>query len=71
MNPIKQNDINMIIYGILALMVTLFFDVFLKGGEHELENGERIVIFLLWPIMMIWFFYHIIKEYKNRNNEQL
>jgi len=39
----------------------------LKGGEHELDNKERILITLLWPLMLIWFLYHLINE--SRNNE--
>ena len=55
----------MIIYGILGILITFFFDMALKGGEHELDNKERILITLLWPLMLIWFLYHLINESKN------
>tara|TARA_Y100000389_G_scaffold126031_1_gene123387 strand:- start:112 stop:291 length:180 start_codon:yes stop_codon:yes gene_type:complete len=57
----------MVIYGIIGLVVLLFFDIVLKGGEHELENLERILILLLWPLMLGWFTFFLIK---NKNNEK-
>ena len=57
----------MVIYGIIGLVVLLFFDIVLKGGEHELENLERILILLLWPLMLVWFIFFLIK---NKNNEK-
>ena len=59
----------MITYGIIGFIVLLFFDIVLKGGEHELENLERILILLLWPLMVIWFIFFLIKNYKNENKE--
>lgn len=57
----------MLIYGIIGLVVLLFFDIILKGGEHELDNKERILILLLWPLMLVWFTFFLIK---NKNNEK-
>mgnify|MGYP000526965848 CR=1 FL=1 len=57
----------MLIYGIIGFCVLLFFDIILKGGEHELENLERVLIFLLWPLMLVWFIFFLIK---NKNNEK-
>ena len=59
----------MITYGIIGFIVLLFFDIVLKGSEHELENLERIFIFLIWPLMVIWFIFFLIKNYKNENKE--
>jgi hypothetical protein len=59
----------MITYGIIGFIVLLFFDIILKGGEHELENLERILIFLIWPPMVIWFIFFLIKNKNNKNNE--
>jgi hypothetical protein len=59
----------MITYGIIGFIVLLFFDIVLKGGEHELVNIERILILLLWPLMVIWFIFFLIKNYKNENKE--
>lgn len=59
----------MITYGIIGFVVLLFFDIVLKGGEHELENLERILIFLIWPLMVIWFIFFLIKNYKNENKK--
>jgi hypothetical protein len=57
----------MLIYGIIGLVVLLFFDIILKGGEHELINIEKILILLLWPLMFGWFIFFLIK---NKNNEK-
>jgi len=59
----------MITYGIIGFIVLLFFDIILKGSEHELENLERILIFLIWPLMVIWFIFFLIKNYKNENKK--
>jgi hypothetical protein len=59
----------MITYGIIGFIVLLFFDIILKGSEHELENLERILILVLWPLMLIWFFFFLIKNYKNGNKK--
>ena len=59
----------MITYGIIGFIVLLFFDIVLKGSEHELENLERIFIFLIWPLMVIWFIFFLIKNYKNENKK--
>jgi hypothetical protein len=58
----------MLIYGIIGLVVLLFFDIILKGGEHELVNIERILILLLWPLMLGWFIFFLIKNNKNNKN---
>jgi hypothetical protein len=47
------------------LVVLLFFDIVLKGGEHELVNIERILILLLWPLMLGWLIFFLIKNNKN------
>ena len=60
----------MVIYGIIGLVVLLFFDIILKGGEHELVNIERILILLLWPLMLGWFIFFLIKNNKNNKNEK-
>ena len=59
----------MVIYGIIGLVVLLFFDIVLKDGEHELVNIERILILLLWPLMLGWFIFFLIKNNKNEKNE--
>ena len=59
----------MVIYGIIGLVVLLFFDIVLKDGEHELVNIERILILLLWPLMLGWFIFFLIKNNKNNKNE--
>ena len=59
----------MLIYGIIGLVVLLFFDIVLKDGEHELVNIERILILLLWPLMLGWFIFFLIKNNKNEKNE--
>ena len=60
----------MLIYGIIGLVVLLFFDIVLKDGEHELVNIERILILLLWPLMLGWFIFFLIKNNKNEKNEK-
>jgi len=60
----------MLIYGIIGLVVLLFFDIVLKDGEHELVNIERILILLLWPLMLGWFIFFLIKNNKNNKNEK-
>jgi hypothetical protein len=55
----------MLTYGIIGLVVLLFFDIVLKGGEHELVNIERILILLLWPLMLGWLIFFLIKNNKN------
>jgi len=60
----------MVIYGIIGLVVLLFFDIVLKDGEHELVNIERILILLLWPLMLGWFIFFLIKNNKNNKNEK-
>ena len=60
----------MLTYGIIGLVVLLFFDIVLKGGEHELENLERILILLLWPLMVIWFIFFLIKNNIIKKNEK-
>ena len=57
----------MIIYFIFGLLFTFIFDVILKGGEHEFNNVERIVVTILWPIMLIWFIYFTIKNFLDGN----
>ena len=57
----------MLIYGLIGLLVTFFFDIVLKGGEHELNNFERGFIFLIWPVMLLWFIYHLINEFRKRD----
>ncbi len=52
----------MLTYVIIGLCVLLFFDIILKGGEHELENIERILILLLWPLMLVWFIFYLIRH---------
>ena len=52
----------MLTYGIIGFCVLLFFDIILKGGEHELENIERILILFLWPLMLVWFIFYLIKH---------
>ena len=60
----------MLTYGIIGMVVLLFFDIVLKGGEHELENLERILILLLWPLMVIWFIFFLIKNNIIKKNEK-
>ena len=60
----------MVIYGIIGLVVLLFFDIVLKDGEHELVNIERILILLLWPLMLGWFIFFLIKNNKNNKNKK-
>jgi Zn-dependent protease with chaperone function len=60
----------MLTYGIIGLVVLLFFDIVLKGGEHELESLERILILLLWPLMVIWFIFFLIKNNIIKKNEK-
>ena len=60
----------MVIYGIIGLVVLLFFDIVLKDGEHELVNIERILILLLWPLMLGWFIFFLIKNNKNNKNNK-
>ena len=60
----------MLTYGIIGLVVLLFFDIVLKGGEHELVNIERILILLLWPLMVIWFIFFLIKNNIIKKNEK-
>lgn len=60
----------MLTYGIIGLVILLFFDIVLKGGEHELENLERILILLLWPLMVIWFIFFLIKNNIIKKNEK-
>ena len=57
----------MITYFIFGLLFTFIFDVILKGGEHEFNNVERIVVTILWPIMLIWFIYFTIKNFLDGN----
>ena len=54
----------MFIYLLIGTLVTFFFDIVLRGGEHELNNLERIFIFVTWPIMLLWFVYHLINEFR-------
>jgi hypothetical protein len=52
-------------YLMWGLLFTFLFDIILRGGEHELNNAERIVLLVLWPIWLIWFVYHTIKQIRN------
>ena len=54
----------MLIYLLFGTLVTFFFDIVLRGGEHELNNFEKVIILLLWPLMVIWFGYHLINEFR-------
>lgn len=55
----------MFTYLMWGLLFTFLFDIILRGGEHELNNAERIVLSVLWPICFIWFVYHTIKQIRN------
>lgn len=56
----------MIMYFLFGLLITLIFDIILKGGEHELTNWERLVFLLLWPVLMAWFLYFTIKNFRGK-----
>ena len=55
----------MITYFLWGLLVTFIFDVILRGGEHELNNWERLILLILWPFLLIWFIYNTIKTFRN------
>ena len=56
-------------YILVGVVMCLLFDLILTNGKHQLENSERVAIILLWPVMVIWFLYYIIKEnFKNEDN---
>jgi len=57
----------MITYFIWGLVVTFIFDVILKNTENALNNKERFGFILLWPIFLGWFFYYMIKNFRNEN----
>jgi hypothetical protein len=55
----------MITYFLWGLLFTFIFDVILRGGEHELNNWERLILLILWPFLLIWFIYNTIKTFRN------
>ena len=56
-------------YILVGVVICLLFDLILTNGKHQLENSERVAIILLWPIMVMWFLYYIIKyNFKNEDN---
>ena len=59
----------MILYFLFGALFTFIFDMILKGGEHEFNNFERVVMLLLWPIMLIWFVYFTIKNLRGGEEE--
>lgn len=56
----------MINYLLFGVLITFIFDMILKGGEHELNNWERIAFLILWPILLCWFLYFTIKNFRNK-----
>jgi hypothetical protein len=53
----------MILYYILiGLVIGILLDLSLKSSEISLKNSERVITILLWPVMLLWFLYYIIKD---------
>jgi hypothetical protein len=52
----------MLTYLLWGLVTTFFFDTALKGTENEFNNFERGACFLLWPLVIVMFFYWYIKN---------
>ena len=57
----------MITYFAWGLLVTFIFDIILKNTENALNNKERFGFILLWPIFLAWFFYYVIKNFRNND----
>ena len=57
----------MITYFVWGLLVTFIFDIILKNTENALNNKERLGFFVLWPIFLAWFFYYVIKNFRNND----
>lgn len=55
----------MITYFAWGLFVTFIFDVILKDTENALNNKERFGFILLWPFFLGWFFYYVVKNFRN------
>ena len=55
----------MLQYFLWGGLITFIFDMILKGGEHELNNWERLAFLILWPILLCWFLYYTIKNFRN------
>ena len=59
----------MLIYLILGVIVTFFFDWILTGTKHQLNNRWRLVVFIFWPIMAVGFLYNLIQQFINKNHK--
>ena len=55
----------MITYFAWGLLVVFIFDVILKNTENEFNNKERLGFLVLWPVFLGWFFYQVIKSFRN------
>lgn len=56
----------MITYFIWGLVFTFLFDIVLSKTDNALNNKERLGLVCLWPFFLIWFIYHVIKDFRNK-----
>ena len=52
----------MITYILWGALVTLFFDFALRNTENAMNNFERILCIVLWPLFLFMFIYWLIKN---------
>ena len=61
-NNTKTYQIMILYYILVGLVIGILLDLSLKGSEISLKNSERVITILLWPVMLLWFLYYIIKD---------
>lgn len=60
----------MVLYALIGLFILIITDWILGLSEEDigLNNFERLLTFLLWPFVLVYYLYNIIRLIINRKN---
>jgi len=56
----------MIWYILVGLFITFVFDLILKNTEQEFNTLDRLACISLWPLVLGWFIWFMIKTFSGR-----
>jgi hypothetical protein len=61
----------MILYALIGLFILMITDWILGLSEEDigLNNLERLLTFLFWPFVLVYYLYTIVKLIINRENK--
>lgn len=60
----------MVLYALIGLFILIITDWILGLSEEDigLNNFERLLTFLFWPFVLVYYLYNIIRLIINRKN---